>query len=56
VEAVKAAGFTIEEVIPTRSAEVSYLQALRPKLRRAAHERAADELRVIEFALLAKKP
>ena len=55
VDAVKAAGFTVQQVVPIRTADDSYLDQLWPKLRRAARLRARDELRVIEFALLAKK-
>ena len=55
IDAVKSAGFTIEQVIPIRTADDTYLDQLWPKLRRAARQRPRDELRVIEFALLAKK-
>jgi len=55
VDAVKSAGFTIEQVIPIRTADDTYLDQLWPKLRRAARQRPRNELRMIEFALLAKK-
>lgn len=53
--AVESAGFRIVAATPTRVAAPAYLKSLRPKLRRAARDRADEELQVIEFALLAQK-
>lgn len=55
LSAVSSAGFRIAAVTPTRVADPAYLDALRPKLRRQARARGNDELKVIEFALLAQK-
>ena len=54
-EAVETAGFSIEKVTPTNTADEAYLDRLQPGLRRAAQERNRDELKVVEFALLARK-
>jgi hypothetical protein len=56
IDAVKAVGFRIEKVTPTRRADESYLNDVWPKLRSAARVRPREEVGVIEFALLARKP
>jgi hypothetical protein len=55
VDAVKAAGFSIEKITPTNTADPQYLDQLQLKLRRAARERSREEMAVVEFALLARK-
>ncbi len=55
IAAVKNAGFIVEKVTPTRTAEDTYMTALWPKLRPAARDRGREEVRVVEFALLARK-
>lgn len=54
-DAVQAAGFRIEKITPTRSAEKSYLDELWPKLRPEARRRPREEVQVVEFAVLARK-
>jgi SAM-dependent methyltransferase len=56
VDAVKAGGFIVKGLVPTRRAEEKYLEQLWPQLRRSARERSREELGVVEFALLAQKP
>jgi SAM-dependent methyltransferase len=51
----KAAGFTIEQLTPTRTADDNYVDELWPRLRSAARQRPREEIRVVEFALLAGK-
>ena len=55
IEAVKSAGFSLEKVTPTRKADDAYLDRLWPQLRNAARERDREDVRVVEFALLARK-
>lgn len=55
-QAIENAGFTEVKVIPTREADDAYLDRLWPKLRKTAQARSRDELRVVEFAVLARKP
>ena len=56
VDPVKAAGFAVEAVTPTRKADEKYLDQLWPKLRPEARQRPRNEIEVVEFALLARKP
>jgi 2-polyprenyl-3-methyl-5-hydroxy-6-metoxy-1,4-benzoquinol methylase len=56
VDAVKSAGFEVVKVTPTRLADDAYLEQLWPKLRAEARARGREEIRVVEFALLARKP
>ncbi|MGB8355499.1 MAG: methyltransferase domain-containing protein [Chthoniobacteraceae bacterium] len=55
-DACRKAGFELLEVVKLRTADSGYLKAIRPILRKAAQERDDDELSVIEFALIARKP
>jgi len=54
--AVTSAGFRVEKITPTRTADAEYLDRLWPLLRPAAQARPRDEIGVVEFALLAQKP
>jgi hypothetical protein len=56
VAAVKGAGFNVEKVVATRKAEEAYLRQLWPKLRSAARQRPFEDVQVVEFSLLARKP
>jgi SAM-dependent methyltransferase len=55
-DAGRKAGFELIEVVKLRTAESGYLKAIRPLLRIAAQERSDEEISVIEFALIARKP
>jgi SAM-dependent methyltransferase len=56
VKAIGSAGFEVQKVTPTRTADDAYLDRLWPKLRPAAQARPREEFRVVEFAVLARKP
>ena len=49
------AGFQQIEIRPTRTADKSYLAAIRPRLRAAARQQPIDDIAVIEFNLTAVK-
>ena len=55
LDAIKAAGFAIRKLTPTRQADPNYLNSLRGRLRPAARRRSPEELGVVEFAVLAQK-
>lgn len=54
-DAVTAAGFKVVKITPTRKADEAYMRELWPKLRSAARKRPFEDVRVVEFALLARK-
>ncbi|MGZ8940687.1 MAG: methyltransferase domain-containing protein [Limisphaerales bacterium] len=54
-DAVTASGFKVVKITPTRKADEQYLRDLWPKLRSAARKRPFEDVRVVEFALLARK-
>ena len=56
LDAIRTAGFQIEKVTPTRMAEEEYLDRLWPHLRKEARVRSREEIGVVEFAVLARKP
>jgi SAM-dependent methyltransferase len=56
VRAMEAAGFTVETVHKLRTAEMDYVESIRPKLRAAARAVKPEDLAVIEFALVARRP
>lgn len=53
--ALAEGGFSRYELLPTRRAETTYLQEVRPKLRRVARRVPFEELAVLEFVLRARK-
>lgn len=56
LDAIRTPGFVIEKVTPTRVADEEYLDRLWPHLRKEARMRPREELGVVEFAVLARKP
>ncbi len=55
-EAISEAGFVLRKTAPLRTIDDLYLSSVGPRLRAAAKKCPRDELRVIEFAVLAQKP
>lgn len=56
LQVLKSKGFEIEKVHYLRNAEPEYLAKIFPKLRSAARAVPVEELAVIEFAVVARKP
>jgi SAM-dependent methyltransferase len=55
LDSIRSAGFTVEEIGVLRAADVDYVEALRPRLRKPIREKPADELKVLDWYLVARK-